>query len=272
VIGQGETHQPFKSGVNSGRLAETFFHPWRTALITGASKGIGAEICRVFSDAGADIVAVARDIKGLEEVAAEVRATGRKCLIIAADLASPDGPGAAATEALEKVGAIDILINSAGVARIDPALDLTLQQWDETMAVNLRAPFLMSQALAPRMIAQNWGKIINISSQTGVVALEDHAAYAASKGGLNALTKSLMAEWARHNIQVNAICPTVVLTPMGKQVWSPPEKSGPMLEKTPLGRFGEPVEIADLALYLASPAAELVNGSLVMIEGGFTSM
>ncbi len=251
---------------------ERFSIQGRTALITGASKGIGAEICRVFADAGADIIAVAREDDGLQEVAGQVRAMGRKCLIINADLATPEGPGAAAARALEEVGTVDILVNSAGVARIAPALDLTLQQWDETMAVNLRAPFLMAQALAPAMIARRWGKIINISSQTGVVALPDHAAYATSKGGLNALTKSLMAEWAQYNIQVNAICPTVVLTPMGKQVWSPPEKSGPMLDKTPLGRFGEPVEVADMALYLASPASELVNGALMMIEGGFTSM
>ncbi|MCF6233900.1 MAG: glucose 1-dehydrogenase [Rhodobacteraceae bacterium] len=244
----------------------------RVALVTGASKGIGAEICRVFADAGADIVALARDVEGLENIADEVRATGRECLTLTADLASADGPGSAARAALAQFGTIDILVNCAGVALIDPALDLTVGDWDQTMAVNLRAPFLLSQALAPQMIAQRWGKIINISSQTGVIALKDHAAYATSKGALNALTKSLMAEWAEHNIQVNAICPTVVLTPMGKKLWNPPEKSGPFLEKTPLGRFGEPVEIADLALYLASPAAELVNGSVIMIEGGFSSV
>ncbi len=244
----------------------------RTAFVTGASRGIGAEICRVYADAGADIVAVARDAEALETVAEEVRAKGKKCLTLTADLASTDGPGAAAKAALEQVDAIDILVNSAGIALVNPALELSLEQWDRTMAVNLRAPFLLSQALAPKMIAQRWGKIINISSQTGVIALKDHAAYATSKGALNALTKSLMAEWAEHNIQVNAICPTVVLTPMGRELWSPPEKSEPFLEKTPLGRFGEPVEIADLALYLASPAAELVNGSVIMIEGGFSSV
>ena len=251
---------------------ERFSLEGRTALITGASRGIGAEICRVFADAGADIVALARDEPALADVAAQVRAMGRSCLVIGADLATADGPGAAARTALEQLGTIDILVNSAGVARIAPALDLSLAQWEETMAVNLRAPFLLSQALAPAMIAQRWGKIINISSQTGVIALKDHAAYATSKGALNALTKSLMAEWAEHNIQVNAICPTVVMTPMGRELWSPREKSEPFLAKTPLGRFGEPVEIADLALYLASPASELVNGSVVMIEGGFSSV
>ena len=244
----------------------------RRALVTGASKGIGAEICAVFAEAGCDIVAVARDEAGLAQTALAVRDRGVRCLMIAADMATIDGPRMAAAQALEAWGRIDILVNSAGVARIAPATDLSAQWWDETMAVNLRAPFLLAQALAPAMIAQGHGKIINISSQTGVIALQDHAAYAASKGGLNALTKSLCAEWACHNIQVNAICPTVVLTPMGRKVWGPPEKSGPMIAATPAGRFAEPVEVADAALYLASPASNMVNGALLMLEGGFTSV
>jgi len=244
----------------------------RRALVTGASRGIGAEICRVFADAGADIVAVARDREALARVAQDVRGRGRECLTVAADLASPQGPVEAAETALDQAGQVDILVNCAGIARVAPALELSLEAWEETMAVNLRAPFLLARRLAPQMMARRWGKIINISSQTGVIALRDHAAYATSKGALNALTKSLMAEWAEYNIQVNAICPTVVMTPMGREIWSPEEKSGPFLAATPLGRFGEPVEIADLALYLASPAAELINGAIIMIEGGYSSV
>jgi NAD(P)-dependent dehydrogenase (short-subunit alcohol dehydrogenase family) len=241
-------------------------------FLSGRSQGRGHRIARVFADAGADVVAVARDPEGLEETAGAVRALGRRCLTVAADLGTAEGPGRVALTALKAWGTIDILVNSAGIARVAPALDLSLGDWEATMAVNLRAPFLLAQALAPGMIAQRWGKIVNVSSQTGVIALDDHAAYAASKGGLNALTKSLAAEWARHNVQVNAICPTVILTPMGREVWGPPEKSAPMIAATPLRRFGEPVEVADLALYLASPAAELVNGAIVMIEGGYTSV
>jgi NAD(P)-dependent dehydrogenase (short-subunit alcohol dehydrogenase family) len=244
----------------------------RKALITGASKGIGAEIAAVFAEAGADIIALGRDTKDLAATAAAVRAHGRRCLTLTAEMASPTEPVTACEQALAEWGTIDILVNSAGISRTGPAETFSLADWDETMAVNLRAPFLLSQALAPAMIAQRWGKIVNISSQTGVIALDDHAAYASSKGGLNALTKSLCAEWARHNVQVNAICPTVVLTPMGIQVWSPPEKSGPMIAGTPLRRFGEAVEVADAALYLASPAAELVNGAILMIEGGYSSV
>jgi len=253
-------------------LSERFSLVGRTALVTGASKGIGAEICCVFAEAGADIVAVARDAEGLASVAAAVRARGRTCHVIAADMASPTDPARAAGQALAQCGTLDILVNNAGIARIAPALTLTTEAWDETMAVNLRAPFLMAQALAPAMIAQRWGKIVNISSQTGVIALDDHAAYASSKGGLNALTKSLCAEWGRFNIQVNAICPTVVMTPMGRKVWSAEDKAGPLRNATPARRFAEVVEIADVALFLASDASAMVNGALMMVEGGFTSV
>lgn len=244
----------------------------RKALITGASKGIGAEIAAVFAEAGADIVALGRDADDLAETARAVQAHGRQCLTIVAEMASPTEPVAACEQALSAWGTIDILVNSAGIAHVAPALDFATEDWDRMMAVNLRAPFLTARTLAPAMIAQRWGKIINISSQTGVIALDDHAAYASSKGGLNALTKSLCAEWARHNVQVNAICPTVVMTPMGKTVWGKPEKGDPFRNATPARRFAEPVEVADAALYLASDAAAMVNGALLMVEGGFTSV
>lgn len=256
----------------TGDWRDRFSLAGRKALVTGASKGIGASICDVFAQAGADIVAVARDEAGLAEVAGIVRGHGRRCLTIVADMVTPEGPVGAAREALDAWGTIDILVNSAGISRLNPATEITLAQWDETMAVNLRAPFLLAQALAPAMIAQRWGKVINVSSQTGVIALDDHAAYAASKGGLNALTKSLCAEWARHNVQVNAICPTVVMTPMGRAVWGPPEKGEPFRLATPARRFAETVEVADMALYLASDASAMVNGALMMIEGGFSSV
>jgi NAD(P)-dependent dehydrogenase (short-subunit alcohol dehydrogenase family) len=244
----------------------------RKALITGASKGIGAEIAAVFAEAGADIVALGRDAGDLVQTARVVQAHGRQCLTIVAEMASPTEPVAACEQALAAWGTIDILVNSAGIAHVAPALEFATEDWDRMMAVNLRAPFLTARTLAPAMIAQRWGKVINISSQTGVIALDDHAAYASSKGGLNALTKSLCAEWARHNVQVNAICPTVVMTPMGKTVWGKPEKGDPFRNATPARRFAEPVEVADAALYLASDASAMVNGALLMVEGGFTSV
>lgn len=244
----------------------------RKALVTGASKGIGAEIAAVFAEAGADIVALGRDEADLAVTSNAVRALGRRCLTLVAEMSDPIDPVTACRRALVEWGTIDILVNSAGMANVAPAVDFSTEDWDQMMAVNLRAPFLTARTLAPAMIAQRWGKVINISSQTGVIAMDDHAAYAASKGGLNALTKSLCAEWAQHNVQVNAICPTVVMTPMGKKVWGKPEKGDPFRNATPARRFAEPVEIADAALYLASDASAMVNGALLMVEGGFTSV
>jgi NAD(P)-dependent dehydrogenase (short-subunit alcohol dehydrogenase family) len=243
----------------------------KTALVTGATKGIGFETCKVLADAGADIVAVGRDEKGLAEIAGLVRGHGRRCEPIAADMATVEGPQAAARKALAAFGTIDILVNNAGVALNEPLLDVTLAAWDTTLNVNLRAPMLLAQALVPNMIKQRMGKIINVSSQSGVMALADHGSYGASKGGLNMLTKVMTVEWAKYNIQSNTVCPTVILTPMGEMVWGQPEKGDPMKAKIPLGRFGKTIEVADLILYLASSASDLVTGQDILIDGGFTA-
>lgn len=257
--------------MQAGAWTKRFGLDGKTALVTGASKGIGVEICTVLADAGADIAAVARDRDGLEAVAAKVRELGRRCTIFEADMASPDEPVTAAEAALAAFGAIDIVVNNAGVALLDMIVDQSVADWDKTMAVNLRAPFLVARTLAPQMIERGHGKIINISSVAGTGALDGHAAYSASKAGLNALTRTMTIEWAKHNIQANAVCPTVIMTPMGKQVWGDPAKGDPMKAKIPLGRFGEPVEIADMVLYLASPASDLVNGQAFHADGGFTA-
>lgn len=244
----------------------------KRALVTGASRGIGREIAELFLDAGADIAGVAHHGSGLDGLAAKAESAGREFLAIEADLATVAGPRTAAAAALAWFGGIDILVNCAGVALVAPLTQASVEDWDRSMAINARAPFLLAQAVAPGMIERGGGKIVNISSQTGVIALEDHAAYASSKAALNALTKSMTAEWARHNIQANAICPTVILTPMGRKIWSAPERRDPMLARTPAGRFGEAIEVADCALYLASPASDLVNGTTIMIEGGYTAV
>jgi 2-deoxy-D-gluconate 3-dehydrogenase len=252
-------------------FVERFSLTGQRALVTGASKGIGAEICRVLADAGADIAAVARDAGGLAEVEQAVAALGRRCVTIPADLATIEAPRAAAATALAAFGGIDILVNNAGIALNDDLLDARVEDWDRTMAVNLRAPFLLAQALAPGMIERKAGKIVNVSSQTSVIGLRSHGAYAASKNGLNALTKVMTLEWSPFNIQCNAVCPTIVMTPMGEKVWSDPAKSGPMLAKTPLGRFGTTLEVADVVLFLASRASDLITGETILCDGGFTA-
>ena len=251
---------------------ERFSLKGKTALVTGATKGIGIETCQVLADAGADIVAVGRDPEGLDAVKAAVEAKGRRCLAVEADLATADGPEHAAKTALKIFRTIDILVNNAGIALIDPLLEAKTADWDMTLAVNLRAPWLLAKTLVPKMIKRGHGKVINVSSQAGVVGLEGHGAYAASKGGLNMLTKVMCVEWAKHNLQINSVCPTVILTPMGEQVWGDPAKGDPMKAKIPAARFGRPVEVADLILYLASSASDLVNGQDILIDGGYTAV
>jgi 2-deoxy-D-gluconate 3-dehydrogenase len=243
----------------------------KCALVTGATKGIGYETCKVLADAGADIAAVGRDAAGLKDVEAQVKKAGRRCVAISADLATLDGPEMAAKQALEAFGTIDILVNNAGIAMNEPLLDITRNAWDTTLAVNLRAPMLLAKALAPGMIKKKAGKIINVSSQSGIMALADHGTYGASKGGLNMLTKVMTVEWAKHNIQSNTVCPTVILTPMGEMVWGKPEKGDPMKAKIPLGRFGTTTEVADLILFLSSSASDLITGQDILCDGGFTS-
>ena len=244
----------------------------KRALVTGGSRGIGQECARVLAEAGADVAIVGRDHAALDESAALVRASGRICHVVPANLHSPAECREAAARVLELFGTVDILVNNAGIARIFPLAEMSQEDWDDTIAVNLTAPFILAQAVVPGMIAQKHGKIVNISSQAGVVAIDGHGAYAASKGGLNMLTKVMAAEWGQHNIQVNAVAPTVILTPMGTQVWGDPAKSEPMLAKIPLRRFGQPVEVADLVLFLASPASDLITGETILIDGGYTAI
>jgi len=244
----------------------------KRALVTGATKGIGLEACKVLADAGADIAAVGRDAQGLKEVKAAVEAMGRRCITITAEMATVEGPVKAAREALSAFGTIDILVNNAGIALVDMLLDASVEDWDATMAVNLRAPFLLAREVAPGMIAQRAGKIINVSSQAGVIGLDAHGAYCASKGGLNTLTKVMTSEWAKHNIQINTVCPTVILTPLGEKVWGQPEKGDPMKAKIPAGRFGQPVEVADAILFLASSASDMICGHDLLIDGGYTAL
>lgn len=242
------------------------------ALITGASRGLGAEIATVFADAGADLVITGRDATSLEETRKLVQSKGRRCLSVVADLRTVEGPRFAGNKALEFFGTVDILVNNAGVVFVDSLLETPLDHWEETLAVNLRAPLLLAQTVAPKMIEQRRGKVINISSAAGVIAPERHGAYSASKAGLQLLTQTMAAEWARFNIQANAVAPTVILTEMGRQVWGDPAKGDPMKARIPARRFGEPIEVADLVLFLASPAANFICGQVLRIEGGLSAV
>lgn len=155
---------------------------------------------------------------------------------------------------------------------MEDLLNTTLGHWEQTQAVNLRAPFLLAQRLAPCMIKQKRGKIINISSVAAVLAPEGHSAYSASKGALNLLTLTMASEWGRYNIQANAIAPTVILTAMGQQVWGEASKGDPMKARIPARRFGEPFEVAELVHFLASDASNFMNGQVIRLDGGLTAV
>jgi 2-deoxy-D-gluconate 3-dehydrogenase len=251
---------------------ERFSVAGKNALVTGGSKGIGAATGVVLAQAGANVAVVGRDEAGLANTLAQIQEVGGQGHAIVADLLTPEGAAHAAQAALDLFGTVHILVNNAGIARIASILESTLEDWEATQAVNLRAPYIIAKAVVPGMIAAGGGKVINVSSQAGVIAIHEHGAYAASKGGLNMLTKVMAVEWGPHNIQCNAIAPTVILTEMGTQVWGDPAKSAPMLAKIPLNRFGQPVEVADLVLFLASPASDLITGETILIDGGYTAL
>lgn len=244
----------------------------KRALVTGASKGIGQHIALTLAQAGADLVISGRDASGLESTASQIRDLDQTALIHPAELADPADIQALAEHALEDPRGIDILINNAGISFPEPAVATTLEHWDATLDVNLRAPFLLSKLIAPQMAQRGSGKIINIASQAGLVGLADHAAYCASKGGLILLTKVLAIELGPHNIQVNAVAPTVIMTPMAEKAWADPAKRQAMLDKIPLGKFGQPKDVSGAVLYLASPAADLVTGEVLTVDAGYTAM
>jgi NAD(P)-dependent dehydrogenase (short-subunit alcohol dehydrogenase family) len=244
----------------------------RRILVTGASRGLGAEIATSLAAAGADLMISGRDAIGLESTQQLVQQHGRDCHVLTADLRSIDETFRLADAALEVFRTVDILVNNAGVVFVEDLLNTTLEHWEQTQAVNLRAPFLLAQRLAPGMIKQNRGKIINISSVAAVLAPEGHSAYSASKGGLNLLTQSMASEWGRYNIQANAVAPTVILTAMGQQVWGEASKGDPMKARIPARRFGEPFEVADLVYFLASDASNFMNGQVIRLDGGLTAV
>lgn len=240
----------------------------KVALITGGAKGIGKAIALLFADKGANISLF--DISDeLNNTAKEIEAKGRQALAIKVDLTKKIELEKAVLETIKKFGKIDILVNNAGVAFLDDAENLSEEYWDLTLLINLKVPFLLSQMVAKHMIENKSGKIINIASQAGFIALDKHIAYTASKAGIIGITKVMAAEWAEYGIRVNSISPTVILTELGKKAWAG-EVGEAMKKKIPVGRFGYPEEVAACAVFLASDAADMITGSNLVIDGGYT--
>lgn len=245
----------------------------KKALVTGATKGLGRHAATALARAGADVFLTGRDEGELAGCAGEVRSQGRRAESMVADLADVEEAVRVGETAVEAMGGVDILLNNAGVALLEPVLEVTVEKWDAQMDVNLKAPFFLAQVVGRHMVESGkGGKIINIASTAGLIGVPEHAAYCASKGGLLTLTKTLALELGPHNIQVNAICPAIVMTPMGRQVWDHPGVREPALEKIPIGRFGKEVDVSAAVIYLSSSGSDWMTGSQIIVDGGLTAV
>lgn len=253
-----------------GNFARQFQLAGRRVLVTGGSRGIGLGIASAMAAAGADVILAARNAGELEAAAISLRKTGRQIGCAPGDLRQTDAIPTWFANVVETHGRPDILINAAGITRRAPAEDLTMADWNDTLAVNLTAVFLLSQAFARSCFATGTrGKIINIASLMTAAARRTTAAYTASKGGLGQLTKALAVDWADKGILVNAIAPGYIATKLTEPLAHDPKFDEWVKQRCPLGRWGTPEDIAWPAVFLASAAADYITGQIIYVDGGW---
>ena len=240
------------------------------ALVTGASKGIGVAICERLAAEGARLVASGRDTAALDQLAARLAAEhGAETVCLAADLADAEAVTPLADAAWSAFDGLDLLVNNAGTTITGPATEMTRADWDTVMAVNLHSPAMLAADLGGRMADSGGGRIVTIGSAAALRALPEHYAYCASKAALVMATRVLALELGPRGVRANSICPTVVLTDMGIQVWGDEAKAAPMLARIPAGHFAMPEHVAAAVAYLASPGAEILNGTELVLDGGY---
>jgi len=244
----------------------------KVALITGASKGLGLGLAKIFAQEGSRVAVASRDVSQLESLVKEIRAEGGICESFELDLRDVSSIKAC-VEAVElKMGSIEILVNNAGMGNPIPAENITEQDWDWMMDLNLKGSFFCCQAAGRIMLSQGSGRIVNISSQASVVAIPGESVYCASKGGLNMLTKVLAAEWSGRGVTVNAVGPTFIRTPGTAERLDDPAFLAGVLAKLPRGRVATIDDVAAAVIYLASDAADMVTGTLLLVDGGWTAL
>jgi NAD(P)-dependent dehydrogenase (short-subunit alcohol dehydrogenase family) len=244
----------------------------QVALVTGAARGLGRAISLALAHAGADVALGLRDIDADAGLAAEIRKLGRRVLALQMDVIQMDQIFRAVDDTVNGFGRLDILVNNAGIAPENPAEKVREQDFDATLAVNLKGTFFASQAAGRVMIAQRRGTIINMSSQAGFAALPTESIYCMTKAAIAHLTKCLAVEWGKYGITVNAVAPTFIRTPGTEEYLSDPRNLNDTVERiAALHRIGEPMEVAGAVVFLASPAASLITGETLLIDGGWTA-
>jgi NAD(P)-dependent dehydrogenase (short-subunit alcohol dehydrogenase family) len=255
----------------TGYLDRLFSLDGLVAVVTGGSSGIGRAIAGALAHAGARVVVVAREERRLDETVRELRAAGRAAVAVSVDVGDRDALARAADAVAGEFGEPDILVNSAGINLRPPMDSLTMADWDQTIAVNLSAPFALGQRFGPRMAERGWGRIINIASQQAVRAFGNSGAYGASKGGLVSLTRSQSEAWASRGVCCNAISPGFVLTPLTVEVGLDPARSAALAARTMTGRNGQAADFEGVAVFLASRASDYVTGQVIFVDGGFSA-
>ena len=241
----------------------------KTAVVIGGTSGIGRAIALGLAEAGANVVSSSRRAEEVEKTAAEIEAKGRETLRLTSDVAAKTTLQTLLDECLRAFGRVDILVNSAGITKRTPTLEVQEEEWNRIMETNLTGTLRACQVFGKQMIEQKYGRIINIASLSTFVALYEVAAYAASKAAVASLTKSLAIEWSQHGVNVNAIAPGVFKTALNTQLLESTERGKEFLLRTPMKRFGKVEELAGAAVFLASDAASFVNGEVLVVDGGF---
>jgi 2-deoxy-D-gluconate 3-dehydrogenase len=243
----------------------------RAAIVTGASRGLGRAMALALAEAGADVALASRSVGELEETARAIEKAGRRALVVPTDVTVYAQVEALVERAAATLGRLDIVVNNSGIAAITPVAEMPPEEFRRTVEVNLVGAFNGCRAAAGRLIAQKSGKIVNLASVLGASGLPGYAAYSASKGGVMALTRALAVEWARYNIQVNAIAPGWFVTDMNRQAFDDPKVRERLLRDVPARRTGRIEEIGPLVVYLASPASDYMTGQTVFLDGGHSA-
>jgi len=250
-------------------ILDKFSLQGKVAVVIGASRGLGQGMAKALAEAGADLVPVARTISSLEKLADEVKKLGRKCLPLKVDVSNLSEIRSLMDKVVGTFGRIDILVNSQGTQARKPAMEMTEQDWDGLMAVNLKSVYFSCQAAARHMIKQGKGKIINVASLTSVLGLANITIYGASKGGVASLTKGLAVEWASHHINVNAVLPGYFITELTADLFKNEESAKWVISRIPMGRTGVPEDLAATAVFLSSEASDYITGHIIPVDGGW---